>query len=107
MFKKPLLLVACGSSLSASTLVAGKLEKEAARRRFPLETHIGTIDCLAELIAAHTPAAVVVTSLGAEPQGVKVFSGVPFISTIGEEIRFEEIFNYLAVYLKETQNQAL
>ena len=88
-------LIMCGSSIATTNLVAGKLEDEAKRRKVRIDTVKGKIEEMDALIAQHNPDLVVATSLPKEHDEAKVFSGVPLISTIGQEKRFDEIFNYI------------
>ena len=85
----------CGSSVVTTNLVASKLESEAKRRRVQIETKRGKITDMDELISEHNPDLVVATAVKKEPKDIRLFSGVPMISTIGEEAQYDEIFGYI------------
>jgi len=94
--KRPaVILVMCGSSIVATNLVANKLESEAKRRKVQIETKKGKITDMDALISQHNPDLVVATAVVKEPQDVKIFSGVPMISTIGEEKQYDQIFGFI------------
>jgi len=85
----------CGSSIVTTNLVANKLEAEAKRRKMPIQTKCGKIGDMDALILEHKPDLVVATAVAKEPQGIKIFSGVPMISTIGEEKQYDQIFGHI------------
>lgn len=94
--KRPaVILVMCGSSVATTNLVANKLESEAKLRKVQIQTKKGKITDMDALISQHNPDLVVATAVEKEPLGTKIFSGVPMISTIGEENQYDQIFGYI------------
>jgi len=96
MGRPAVILVMCGSSVATTNLAAVKLENEAKRRKVKIETRKGKIADFDSLVERHKPDLVVATAQTHERPHVKVFSGVPLISTIGQEELYNQIFAYIA-----------
>ncbi len=90
------ILVMCGSSVATSNLAAVKLEDEARRRKVRVVTKKGKVADASMLIQHEKPDLVVATAQIKERDDIKVFSGVPLISTIGQEKLYDDIFAYIA-----------
>jgi len=85
----------CGSSVATTNLAAVKLENEAKRRKIKIVTKKGKIADFNMLVKMHKPDVVVATSQTHERDNVKVFSGVPLVTTMGQEELYDEIFAYI------------
>ncbi len=92
MNRSALILIMCGSSVATSSLAAVKLENEAKRRKIKIETRKGKVADATMLIKREKPDLVVSTAVIEERDDIKVFNGVPLISTIGQEKLYDEIF---------------
>jgi galactitol PTS system EIIB component len=90
------ILVMCGSSVATTNLAAVKIEDEARRRKVKVKTVKGKIADFNSLIQTHKPDIAVATAQTTERDDVKVFSGVPLISTIGQEKLYDDLFAYIA-----------
>jgi len=86
----------CGSSIATTNLAAMKLEDEARRRKVKIVTKKGKIADINTLIETIKPDLIVATAQTKERSDMKVFSGVPLISTIGQEKLYDDIFAYIA-----------
>jgi PTS system galactitol-specific IIB component len=96
MGRPAVILVMCGSSVATSNLAAVKLEDEARRRKIKITTKKGKIADASMLIEHDKPDLVVATAQINSRDDIKVFSGVPLISTIGQEKLYDDIFGYIA-----------
>lgn len=96
MGRPAVILVMCGSSVATTNLAAVKLEDEARRRKVKIITKKGKIADFNSLVQMHKPDVVVATAQTSERDEIKVFSGVPLISTIGQEKLYDDIFAYIA-----------
>jgi PTS system galactitol-specific IIB component len=95
--KRPaVILVMCGSSVATSNLAAVKLEDEAIRRNVRIITKKGKIADFNTLVEMHKPDLVVATSQTHDRENLKVFSGVPLVSTIGQDKLYDDIFTYIS-----------
>ena len=89
-------LVMCGSSVASANLAAVKLKDEAQRRKVKVIIRVGKIADMDVLIERQRPDIVVATAQTTKQhEGVKVYSGVPLISTVGQEELYDEIFAYI------------
>jgi PTS system galactitol-specific IIB component len=95
MGRPAVILVMCGSSVATSNLAAVKLEDEAKRRKIRIITKKGKISDATMLIEHDKPDLVVATAQIKSRDDIKVFSGVPLISTIGQEKLYDDIFGYI------------
>ena len=96
MGRPAVILVMCGSSVATTNLAAVKLENEAKRRKVKIVTKKGKIADFDMLVNMHKPDLIVATSQTHDREHIKVFSGVPLVSTIGQDELFEQIFAYIA-----------
>lgn len=96
MGRPAVILVMCGSSIATSNLAAVKLEDEARRRKVKIKTVKGKIADFNSLIETHKPDLAVATAQTSERDDLKVFSGVPLISTLGQEELYDDLFGYIA-----------
>lgn len=95
MGRPAVILVMCGSSIATTNLAAVKLEDEARRRKIKIVTKKGKIADINTLIETVKPDLIVATAQTKERDDIKVFSGVPLISTIGQEKLYDDIFAYI------------
>ncbi len=95
MGRPAVILVMCGSSIATSNLAAVKLENEAKRRKIKVVTKKGKIADINTLISTMKPDLIVATAQTGERNDIKVFSGVPLISTVGQEKLYDDIFAYI------------
>lgn len=95
MGRPAIILVMCGSSVATTNLAAVKLENEAARRKIKIVTKKGKIADFNSLIEMYKPDLAVATAQTKERKDIKVYSGVPLISTIGQEKLYDDIFAYI------------
>ena len=95
MGRPAVILVMCGSSVATTNLAAVKIEEEAKRRKIKVKTVKGKIADFDSLIEMWKPDLAVATAQTNERDDIKVFSGVPLISTIGQEKLYDEIFSYI------------
>ena len=95
MGRPAVILVMCGSSVATTNLAAVKLENEAKRRKIKIVTKKGKIADFNMLVKMHKPDVVVATSQTHDRDNVKVFSGVPLVTTMGQEELYDEIFTYI------------
>ena len=95
MRRPAIILVMCGSSVATSNLAAVKLENEAERRKIKIKTKKGKVADATMLIHHEKPDLVVATAQIKERDDIKVFSGVPLISTMGQDELYDEIFAYI------------
>ena len=95
MNRPAIILVMCGSSVATSNLAAVKLENEAERRKIKIKTKKGKVADATILIQREKPDLVVATAQIKERDDIKVFSGVPLISTIGQDELYDAIFGYI------------
>jgi PTS system galactitol-specific IIB component len=86
----------CGSSVATTNLASVKLENEAKRRKVKIVTKKGKIADFDMLVNMHKPDLIVATSQTHDRENLKVFSGVPLVSTIGQDELFDQIFAYIA-----------
>ncbi|BBB47513.1 PTS system, galactitol-specific IIB component [Pelolinea submarina] len=86
----------CGSSIATSNLAAVKLENEAKRRKVKVVTKKGKIADINMLVESMHPDVIVATAQTGVREDVRVFSGVPLISTVGQEKLYDDIFAYIA-----------
>jgi len=96
MGRPAIILVMCGSSIATSNLAAVKLENEAKRRKVKVITKKGKIADMNTLIEYEKPDLIVATAQTGARDDVKVFSGVPLISTVGQEKLYDDIFAFIA-----------
>ncbi len=96
MARPAVILVMCGSSIATSNLAAVKLENEAKRRKIKIVTKKGKIADINTLVETMHPDLIVATAQTGAREDVKVFSGVPLISTVGQEKLYDDIFAYIA-----------
>ena len=96
MGRPAVILVMCGSSVATTNLAAVKIEDEARRRKVKVKTVKGKIADFNSLIEMHKPDIAVATAQTNERDDIKVFSGVPLISTIGQEKLYDDLFAYIA-----------
>ncbi|MBM3137998.1 MAG: hypothetical protein FJZ98_07400 [Chloroflexi bacterium] len=96
MGRPAVILVMCGSSVATTNLAAVKLENEAKRRKVKIVTKKGKIADFNMLVDMHKPDLVVATAQTHDREHIKVFSGVPLISTIGQDELYDQIFAYIA-----------
>ena len=95
MGRPAVILVMCGSSVATTNLAAVKLENEAKRRKVKIVTKKGKIADFNMLVNMHKPDVVVATSQTHDRDNVKVFSGVPLVTTMGQDELYDEIFAYI------------
>lgn len=95
MGRPAVILVMCGSSVATTNLAAVKLENEARKRKVKIKVAKGKIADFNMLIRMHKPDLVVATSRTNERDDLKVFSGVPLVTTIGQDKLYDEIFAYI------------
>ncbi len=95
MGRPAVILVMCGSSIATSNLAAVKLENEAKRRKVKIVTKKGKIADMNTLISTMKPDLIVATAQTGARDDMKVFSGVPLISTVGQEKLYDDIFAYI------------
>ena len=95
MGRPAVILVMCGSSVATTNLAAVKLENEARKRKVKIKVAKGKIADFNMLIKMHKPDLVVATSRTNERDDIKVFSGVPLVTTIGQDKLYDEIFAYI------------
>ncbi|NPV40579.1 MAG: hypothetical protein HPY72_04445 [Anaerolineae bacterium] len=95
MGRPAVILVMCGSSIATSNLAAVKLENEAKRRKVKIVTKKGKIADMNTLISTMKPDLIVATAQTGARDDIKVFSGVPLISTVGQEKLYDDIFAYI------------
>jgi len=95
MGRPAVILIMCGSSVATTNLAAVKLENEARRRKVKIATKKGKIADFDMLVNMHKPDLVVATAQTHERPHIKVFSGVPLISTIGQDKLYDDIFAYI------------
>lgn len=95
MGRPAVILVMCGSSIATSNLAAVKIEDEARRRKIKVQTVKGKIADFNTLIERVKPDVAVATAQTNEREDIKVFSGVPLISTIGQEKLYDDLFGYI------------
>lgn len=93
--RSAVILVMCGSSVATSNLAAVKLENEAKRRKVKVIVNRGKIADVNTLIERQHPDLIVATAQIKPRDDVKVFSGVPLISTIGQDELYDGIFSYI------------
>lgn len=96
MGRPAVILVMCGSSVATTNLAAVKLEDEARRRKVKIITKKGKIADMDTLIESMRPDIVVATAQTNNKRDIPIFSGVPLISTIGQEELYDEIFAKIA-----------
>ena len=96
MGRPAVILIMCGSSVATTNLAAVKLENEAKRRKVKIDTRKGKIADFDMLVRMHKPDLVVATSQTHERENIKVFSGVPLVTTMGQDKLYDEIFAYIA-----------
>lgn len=96
MGRPAVILVMCGSSVATTNLAAVKLENEAKRRKVKIVTKKGKIADFDMLVNMHKPDLIVATSQTHDRENIKVFSGVPLVSTIGQDELYDQIFAYIA-----------
>jgi PTS system galactitol-specific IIB component len=85
----------CGSSVATTNLAAVKIEDEAKPRKVQVKTIKGKIADFNTLIEMHKPDIAVATAQTHERDDIKVYSGVPLISTIGQKELLEDMFTYI------------
>lgn len=95
MGRPAVILIMCGSSVATTNLAAVKLENEAKRRKIKIVTKKGKIADFDMLVRMHKPDLVVATSQTHDRDNVKVYSGVPLVTTMGQEELYDEIFAYI------------
>ena len=95
MGRPAVILIMCGSSVATTNLAAVKLENEAKRRKIKIVTKKGKIADFDMLVNMHKPDLVVATSQTHDRDNVKVYSGVPLVTTMGQEELYDEIFTYI------------
>lgn len=95
MGRAAVILVMCGSSIATTNLAAVKLEDEARRRKIKIVTKKGKIADMNTLIETIKPDLIVATAQTKERDDIMVFSGVPLISTIGQDKLYDDIFAYI------------
>ncbi len=95
MGRPAIILVMCGSSVATTNLAAVKLENEAERRKVKIVCKKGKISDFDTLVDMYKPDLVVATAQTHEREHIKVFSGVPLISTIGQEKLYDDIFAFI------------
>jgi len=95
MGRPAIILVMCGSSIATSNLAAVKLENEAKRRKVKVITKKGKIADMNTLIEYEKPDLIVATAQTGARDDVRVFSGVPLISTVGQEKLYDDIFTFI------------
>ena len=96
MNRPAVILVMCGSSVATSNLAAVKLEEEAKRRKVKIVCKKGKVADANTLIESFRPDLIVATAQIKPRDDILVFSGVPLISTIGQEKLYDEIFGAIA-----------
>lgn len=96
MSRPAVILVMCGSSIATTNLAAVKLEDEAQRRKVKVVTKKGKIADMDSLIETMRPDLIVATAQTNSERDIRIFSGVPLISTIGQEELYDEIFAHIA-----------
>ena len=95
MGRPAVILIMCGSSVATTNLAAVKLENEAKRRKIKIVTKKGKIADFDMLVRMHKPDLVVATSQTHDRDNIKVYSGVPLVTTMGQEELYDEIFTYI------------
>jgi len=96
MNKPTIILVMCGSSVATSAVAAFKIEEEAKKRNVEVLIKKGKVSDTDTLVEMYKPDFIVATAQIKEREDVKVFSGVPLISGIGQEKLLDDIFAAIA-----------
>ena len=93
MAEKKRVLVACGTGIATSTVVAGRIEKEMARLNIP----ITITQCKASEVPAKAEGydLVVATTFISDTKNVPVIQTVSFLTGIGIENDVQKILGYL------------
>ena len=86
-------MVACGSGIATSTIVAGKIEDVC--REQGLEVQISTCTIPELYAVAQNADIIVTTSKYSRDVGVPVVNGVPLLTGIGKEKALEEILTLI------------
>jgi PTS system galactitol-specific IIB component len=92
MNRPAVILVMCGSSVATSSLAAVKIEEEAKRRKVRVSVKKGKVSDTDTLIGMFNPDIIVATAQIAAREDVKVFSGVPLLTGIGQDKLYNDIF---------------
>jgi PTS system galactitol-specific IIB component len=95
MGRPAIILVMCGSSVATTNLAAVKLDNEADRRKVKIACKKGKIADFNSLVESYKPDLVVATAQTHQRDNIKIFSGVPLISTIGQDKLYDDIFAYI------------
>ncbi len=92
MTRPAVILVMCGSSIATSSVAAVKIEDEAKKRKIKVSVKKGKVSDTNSLMEMFRPDFIVATSQIKERDDIKVFSGVPLISGIGQEKLLDDLF---------------
>jgi PTS system galactitol-specific IIB component len=93
MNKKKRILVACGTAIATSTVVARKIEEELAKRDIPVETTQCKASEVKSKIDGHD--LVVATTFVSDTGDIPVIQTVSFLTGIGIDADIEKIVGYL------------
>ncbi|SIQ26844.1 PTS system, galactitol-specific IIB component [Alkalispirochaeta americana] len=93
MVKKKKILVACGTAIATSTVVARKIEEELGKRNIPVETTQCKAAEVPEKVQGHD--LVVTTTFVSGTGDVPVIHSVSFLTGVGLERDLEKIVGYL------------
>lgn len=96
MNRAAVILVMCGSSIATSSLAAVKIEDEAKRRKVKVVCKKGKVSDTNTLIETFHPDMIVATAEIAPRDDILVFSGVPLVTTLGQEKLLDDIFAAIA-----------
>ena len=91
--KKKRILVACGTAIATSTVVARKIEEELAKRDIPVET----TQCKASEVQSRVDGhdLVVTTTMVSDTGDIPVIRTVSFLTGVGIDADIEKIIGYL------------
>jgi PTS system galactitol-specific IIB component len=93
--KKKRILVACGTAIATSTVVARKIEEELSKRGIQVETTQCKASEVKSKVEGHD--LVVATTFVTDTGDVPVIKTVSFLTGIGIEQDIEKIIQYLKV----------
>jgi galactitol PTS system EIIB component len=96
MNRTAVILVMCGSSIATSTMAAVKIENEAKKRKVRVSVKKGKVSDADVLIQSIRPDVIVATAVLAPRDDVPVFSGVPLLTTVGQQELYDQIFGVIA-----------
>ena len=92
--KKKRILVACGTAIATSTVVARKIEEELAKRDIPVETTQCKASEVRSKVDGHD--LVVTTTMVSDTGDIPVIRTVSFLTGVGIDADIEKIIGYLS-----------